>query len=38
MIKREKDIIDEIFEDEDILNMLGKKSIEDYVRKEFLTK
>lgn len=28
----------EFFEDEDILNMLDKESIENYIRREFLTK
>lgn len=27
----------EFFEDEDILNMLGRESIEDYIKREFLT-
>jgi hypothetical protein len=28
----------EFFEDEDILNMLDRESIEDYIRRKFLTK
>lgn len=28
----------EFFEDEDILNMLDRESIEDYIKREFLTK
>lgn len=27
----------EFFEDEDILNMLDRESIEDYIKREFLT-